>query len=68
MSDKLSYRDYLIWTAAHTAHALTDGIRTALDMNDEQYAISVLEHTLDVGKQLLDVRNPNPERVEPKPE
>ena len=39
----MSYRDYLIWTAAHTAHALTEAIRWRSTCRRRSYAILHLE-------------------------
>jgi hypothetical protein len=66
-SDAMSYRDYLVWTAAHTAAALTEAIRIAMDMH-EGYAIRHLEAKLDVVPELARYGSPNPERVLPRPE
>lgn len=62
----MSYRDYLVWTAAHTATALTEAIRVAMDMHEE-YAIEHLEKQLDIVPRLAGYANPNPERVAPRP-
>ena len=62
----MSYRDYLIWTAAHTAHALTEAIRMALDMQDEEYAILHLEAQLAVARELAKTGETT-DRVAPRP-
>lgn len=64
----LSYRDYLIWTAANTAHALSDAIGMALRMEHEPTAVRVLESRLDSVGALAAYRNPSPEKVGPRPE
>lgn len=64
MSEKLTYRDYLIQQVAHASHALTQGIREAINMNDNAYAEKHLERTIDVGRALLSLGAPNSERVE----
>ena len=63
---QMSYRDYLIWTAAHTAASLTEAIRTALDMQDEGYAIQHLEAKLASGRELLKIGETT-DRVAPRP-
>jgi hypothetical protein len=63
----VTYLEYLIWTASHTAAALNEAIRMALEMDHEQSAIETLEHKLDIVATLAKYGNPNPVRVEPKP-
>lgn len=66
MSAKISYRDYLISTAAHTAGALADAVRNTIEFNDEDYSIEYLEQHLATARELLRI-SPNPERVLPRP-
>jgi hypothetical protein len=69
VSKRLTYRDYLIWKATHTAASLNDAIRTALDLRDETDAIRHLERALEVAVVLAQPHStPNPERVAPRPE
>lgn len=68
IDDRMSYRDFLIWTTAHTAHALNDSIRLALDMHDEREAIQILEHRLNTVAALADFDRPNPETVQTREE
>lgn len=65
--EKMSYRDYLVWQVGHTIACLSDGLRMAMDMNDEEYAVDVLEGKMKTSRELLKFRNPNPERVLPRP-
>lgn len=60
----MSYWDYLVYEAASTASALTDAVATALQMQDEGFAISYLERKLRVNGLKL---HPNPETVEARP-
>lgn len=68
MTPRMTYREYLVWTAAHTAAALNDAIRTAMDMDDEYYAVRYLEQKLDVSRELAKHSRPNPDVVGPRPE
>lgn len=63
----ISYRDYLIRTAALTARALNDAIGKALDVEHEGAAIRLLENRLDSVPELAEYKRPNMERVEPRP-
>ena len=64
----MSYRDYLIWTASHTAASLSEAVRIAIDMgDDEDFAVRHLEHKLDVARELAKYGNYNSDRVEPRP-
>ena len=67
MTPRMTYREYLVWTAAHTAAALNDAIRTAMDMGDEYYAVRYLEQKLDVARELVKYSRGNPDVVGPRP-
>lgn len=62
----MKYRDYLIWTAARTASALTDALWKSATMKEEA-AILTLETTLSSVGVLADFRNAS-EVVDPRPE
>lgn len=66
--EPMSYRDYLIWTASNTVHALSDAVAMALSMDEEMSAIELLEHRLRTVAELAAFANPNPERVAPRPD
>lgn len=67
MSEQMSYLNHLIWKAAHAAHALNESIRTALDMQNEAYAIKHLENALTLSGQLTQI-GPTTDRVAPRPD
>lgn len=65
----MTYRDYLIYTAAGASKALNDAVVLSLSMEtDEELAVEVLETALRNQKYLIRFDNPNPVRVEPRPE
>ncbi len=69
----MTYKEYLIQTAAQTIAHLSNAIVTAqrMDSNGEvvydSTAIDYLERALDVTPQLAEYRNFNRDRVGPRP-
>lgn len=51
--EEKSERDKLIWQLAHTAHALNDAIRAAIEIEDEEFAVQHLRNAAEVGRELL---------------
>lgn len=48
-----SEKEKLIWRLAHTASALTDAIRKASEMDDEEFATEYLRQQAAAGRELL---------------
>lgn len=49
-----SEKDKLIWKLAHTASALTDAIRVAAEIDDDdEFVVSYLRQKAAVGQELL---------------
>ena len=68
MSDKITYRDYLIWNTVRCISALGEGLNLAMTMRHDHSAINVLEQRLDTLPELASYKHPDPERVEARPE
>lgn len=68
MSDpRMTYLQYLVWTTANTVSSLSDAIRMAMDMEDDQEAVRVLERRLDAVPALASYKKFNPEVVAARP-
>lgn len=65
---KISYLEYLIWTAAKASSSLTNAIDMALTMDSEIIAVEHLEHALNTVGSLATPGTPNYDRVEERPQ
>lgn len=63
----MTYLEYLIYVASNAIGVLSDGIKTAMQMDDEAYSIHYLESQLKIVPTLTLI-NPDPDGVDPRPD